>query len=205
MKSAAPASTPRAKRLRLGIYGGTFDPIHLAHLIQARDALEQMKLDAVMFVPCGQSPFKERRPHITDAQRLALLRLALKSEPRFWLSRFELDRPPPSYAIETVAEIRKSHPKAKLFWLIGADQLPDLDRWHRIAELRKEVQFIVLQRTGPGENTEGGEVLSLPHPRRFDISATEIRRRVKARLPIDHFVPAPVAAYIQRHRLYLPR
>ena len=204
MKQAALAPTRRARRLRLGIYGGTFDPIHLAHLIQARDALEQLKLDAVIFVPCGQSPFKARRPHSTDAQRVALLRLALKSEPRFWLSRCELDRPAPSYAIDTVAEIYRSHPKAKLFWLIGADQLPDLERWHRIVELRKEVQFVLLQRTGPGDGAEGDAVLGLPHPRRFDISASEIRRRVKAQLPIDHFVPASVAAYIQRHRLYLP-
>ncbi len=195
-------TAPRTRRaLRLGIYGGTFDPVHHGHLLQARDALEQLKLDAVLFVPAGQSPFKAQRPKITDAQRVALLRLALKPEPRFWLSRCELDRPAPSFAIDTAQEILAGFPKAKLFWLIGADQLPDLGRWHRAKELSGLVIFAVLQRHGVARS--GRQVLSLPRPREVDISATEIRQRVKARLPIDYLVPAPVAAYIKRHRLYL--
>jgi nicotinate-nucleotide adenylyltransferase len=200
-KAAPPAKRPR--RLRLGIYGGTFDPIHHGHLILARDALEQLKLDAVLFVPCGRSPFKDLQPRATDTQRLALLRLALKSEPRFWLTRCELDRPAPSYAFDTAREIRESFPKAELFWLIGADQLADLDRWHRVTELRQLVKFALLARA-TAEGKDGAETVpGLPRPRRVDISATEIRHRVKSRLPIDHLVPGPVAAYLQRHGLYL--
>jgi len=202
MKKSTIAS-PRGRRLRLCIYGGTFDPVHHGHLILAHDALEQLKLDAVLFVPCGQSPLKIRKPLAPDARRLAMLKLALKSEPRFWLTRCELDRPAPSYSYDTALEIRESFPHAELFWLIGADQLRDLDKWHRPDDLRKIVQFVLLPRGEPDGKEKLSTVLSLPQPRRVDISATEIRHRVKSRQPIDHLVPAPIAAYIKRHALYL--
>jgi nicotinate-nucleotide adenylyltransferase len=191
------------RRLRLGIYGGTFDPIHLGHLLPARDALEQLKLDAVIFVPARQSPFKKGKPGASEAQRLAMLRLALKGRDKFWLSRCELDRPAPSFAFDTAVEIREAFPRAELLWLIGADQAPDLHRWHRAKELKKLVTFALLPRGGAARGKIPAGVLSLPRPRRIDISATEIRHRVKSHLPIDHLVPAPVAAYIARHRLYL--
>ena len=107
MKKKAALSPVRSGRrrrrgqLRLGIYGGTFDPVHHGHLVLARDALEKLRLDAVLFVPCGQSPFKSRKPRATGPQRVAMLRLALKGHSRFWLSRCELDRPAPSYAYDT--------------------------------------------------------------------------------------------------------
>jgi nicotinate-nucleotide adenylyltransferase len=189
--------------LRLGIYGGTFDPVHLGHLILARDALEQLKLDGVLFVPARQSPFKPGRTGASEKQRLAMLRLALKGHEKFWLSRCELDRPAPSYAIDTAAEIHDAFPRAQLFWLIGADQLPDLHRWKRVAELKKLVTFALLPREGAAPRRRPAGVLGLPRPRQVDISATEIRLRVKSHLPIDLLVPAPVAAYIARHRLYL--
>jgi nicotinate-nucleotide adenylyltransferase len=192
----------RSHRLRLGIYGGTFDPVHLGHLLLARDALEQARLDAVIFVPCAQSTHKRGKP-TSEVQRLAMLRHALKGEPRFWLSRCELDRTGPSYSVDTALEIQEAFPKATLFWLIGEDQLPRLHEWHRFEELRQSVQFLLLQRGGENLSANSGPVLSLPRPRRIDISATEIRHRVKARLPIDHLVPVPVAAYIQRQGLYL--
>jgi nicotinate-nucleotide adenylyltransferase len=191
------------RRLRLGIYGGTFDPVHLGHLILARDALEQLKLDAVLFTPARRSPFKSREPGASDVQRVAMLRLALKGREKFWLSRCELDRPTPSYAVDTAQEIGEAFPRAELLWLIGADQLPDLKKWHRVGELRALVTFGVLPRSGLAPRRLPAGVLGLPRPRQVDISATEIRDRVKSRLPIDHLVPAPVAAYIARHRLYL--
>jgi len=204
-KKKAPRSrtSARSGRLRLGIYGGTFDPVHHGHLLLARDVLEQLRFDAILFVPCAQSPFKNRKPRVTDAQRLAMLRLAVKGNAHFWLTRCELDRPAPSYAIDTALEIRGSFPRAELFWLIGADQLADLDRWHRAAELRQLVTFVLLPRTDGAALRMPPGVLSLPQPRRVDISATEIRHRVKSRQPIDHLVPAPIAAYIKRHGLYL--
>jgi nicotinate-nucleotide adenylyltransferase len=197
--------TTRARALRLGCYGGTFDPVHLGHLIAARDALEQMRLDAVLFIPCARSPFKAGAPRTSDTQRVAMLRRALAGERRFWFSRCELDRPAPSYTIDTVREVRAAFPRATVFWLIGADMIPRLPEWHGWYDLRREVKFLLLER---GEDVRVPAavrrvVLDLPHPRRIDISATEIRRRVKARLSIDHLVPAPVAAYISRAGLYL--
>jgi nicotinate-nucleotide adenylyltransferase len=201
MKTKKPVK--RGGKLRLGIYGGTFDPVHHGHLVLAHDALEQLRLDAVLFVPCGQSPFKKQRPLASAARRVVMLRLALKGEPRFWLSRCEIDRPEPSYAVDTALEIGGAFPRAELFWLIGADQLAALDKWHRPEELNRLVQFVVLQRGEIAVQKAGGKVLSLPQPRRVDISATEIRHRVKSRLPIDHLVPAPIGAFIKRHGLYL--
>ena len=193
----------KAKRLRLGIYGGTFDPVHLGHLLLARDALEKLKLDAVLFVPCGQSPLKALRPRANDRQRVAMLHLALKSNPHFWLTRCEVDRPAPSYSYETALEIREAFPHAELFWLIGADQLAKVDQWYRPDDLRRLVTFVLLPRGGSAPKKLPKDVLSLPQPRQVDISATEIRHRVKSRLPIDHLVPAPIAAYVKRHGLYL--
>jgi len=195
----------RAGKLRLGIFGGTFDPVHLGHLLLARDALEQMRLDAVLFVPCAQSPLKSHRTLAGDAQRLAMLKAALRGEPRFWLSRCELDRPGPSYSVDTAREIGAAFPHAELFWLIGRDQWAQLDRWHEPDELRRLVRFIRFPRGGAEPKARvrrDPRVLDLPHPRRVDISATEIRRRVKSRLRIDHLVPAAVAARIRRHGLY---
>jgi nicotinate-nucleotide adenylyltransferase len=199
----AKSTSARVPRLQLGVYGGTFDPVHLGHLILARDALEQLRLDAVLFVPCGQSPFKARKPLAADARRMAMLKLGLKHDRRFWLTRCELDRPAPSYAYDTAVEIREAFPRARLFWLIGADQLDGLDQWHRADELKKLVTFVLLPRGEVAAKPAKGKVLGLPRPRRVDISATEIRHRVKSRLPIDHLVPTPIAAYIQRHGLYL--
>ena len=199
----APAFRTSSRQLRLGIYGGTFDPVHLGHLLLARDALEQLRLEAVLFVPAAQSPFKAAKTRATGAQRLAMLKLALKSSPRFWLTRCELDRPAPSYAYDTALEIREAFPRAELLWLIGADQLALLDQWHRAKDLRKLVTFVLLPRSDGSATSASKTVLSLPQPRRVDISATEIRHRVKSRLPIDHLVPAPIAAYIKRHGLYL--
>ncbi len=132
-----------------------------------------------------------------------MLHLALKSNPSFWLTRCEIDRPAPSYSYETALEIREAFPHAELFWLIGADQLDKLDQWHRPDDLRKLVTFVLLPRGGPAPKKLPKGVLGLPQPRQVDISATEIRHRVKSRLPIDHLVPAPIAAYIKRHGLYL--
>lgn len=197
----------KAGHLRLGVYGGTFDPIHTGHLLLARDALEQVRLDAVMFVPCAQSPLKKKGPRADDAQRVAMLKLALKGEPRFWLSRCELDRPAPSYAIDTAREIHEAFPHAELFWLLGHDQWAQIGQWREPDELRRQVRFILLPRGEEaravrGGRSEGRRVLDLPRPRRVDISATEIRSRVKARQLIDQLVPANVAGYIRRHGLY---
>ncbi len=132
------------KRLRLGIFGGTFDPVHLGHLLLARDALEQCRLDAVLFVPCAQSPLKSQRALAGDAPRVAMLKAALKGDPRFWLSRCELDRPAPSYSVDTAREIREAFPPADLFWLIGHDQWEQPGQWREPEELRRLASWLGL-------------------------------------------------------------
>ena len=193
-----------ALRLRLGLYGGTFDPVHHGHLLGARDALEQHHLDEVVWIPCAQSPHKNAPALAPGRERAALVRQAIKGRAHFSLSEIELRRTGPSYAIDTVAEFEQLFPGAELFWLIGADQLPKLDRWHLFPELRRRVTFLLLDRPGakPVRRLPQG-VISLPRPRQIDISATEIRARVKQNLPIDSMVPATVSARIARQGLYL--
>jgi nicotinate-nucleotide adenylyltransferase len=187
----------------LGVYGGTFDPVHLGHLILAQDAMEQLDLDWVFFVPCAQSPHKAgRRTLATGGDRAAMLRLALAPNPRFWLSTCELERPAPSYSIETARELQDTFAGAELIWLIGDDQLPKLRTWQNFDELRQVVSFASMSRGASASQRLPGGVIRLPKRRRIDISATEIRERVRTGRPFEHLVPRPVAQFIHDQRLY---
>lgn len=131
---------------KLGIYGGTFDPIHNAHLILAREALEQLELDRLVFVPAAASPHKLEQTAAHPDVRLQMLRAAVEGEPRFEVDDVELRRPPPSFTIETVEELRRREPQADIFYLVGSDNLPRLATWHRFDDLQKLVRFVVLAR-----------------------------------------------------------
>jgi nicotinate-nucleotide adenylyltransferase len=201
---AAPRSkSPPPRSLRLGLYGGTFDPVHLGHLLGARDALEQHRLDAVVWIPCARSPHKGDPTEVPARERLALVRRAIRGRKGFWSSDIELRRGGPSYAVDTAATFREMFPGADLFWLIGSDQLPKLATWERYPALRRLVTFLVLDRPGYARGRLPQGVISLPRPRQVDISATEIRARLKQNLPIDLLVPPAVAAQIARRGLYL--
>ncbi|HME88981.1 MAG TPA: nicotinate-nucleotide adenylyltransferase [Chthoniobacterales bacterium] len=181
---------------KIGIYGGTFDPIHLAHLILAREAHEQLGLERIIFVPAAASPAKEP-PHADGESRLLMLQAAIEGELMFAVNDCELKRPPPSYSIETVLHVREREPQSELFWLVGADNVVTLDKWHRFDELKKLVQFVVLDR-GSGE-------LKSPYPvvqRNIDISATDIRNRVAQGHSIRYLVPRAVEEIIRRENLY---
>ena len=184
--------------LKIGIYGGTFDPIHHGHLILSRQACEELKLDRLIFVPAALSPFKKKPAQADGETRLAMLRAAIEGQADFLADDCELKRPPPSYSIDTVLQIREREPGADLFWLIGADNVSGLNRWHRIDELKKLVQFIVLDR---GRSQES----SHPYPvvrRNVDISATEIRNRVASGQSIRYLVPKAVEEIIRRGNIY---
>jgi nicotinate-nucleotide adenylyltransferase len=183
--------------MKIGIYGGTFDPIHQAHLILARDAAEQLQLDQVIFVPAAISPHKLDERQTAAAIRLEMLRAALDGEPLFMLSETELHRPPPSFTVETVEEFRRTLPNAELFYLLGSDNLPRLHTWHRFADLEQLVQFVVLER-GPEHPHPGYRTIQ----RQIGISATEIRNRVASGRSIRYLVPPAVEAIIARHQLY---
>jgi nicotinate-nucleotide adenylyltransferase len=181
---------------KIGIYGGTFDPVHHAHLILAREALEKLQLEKVIFVPAAISPFKEA-PVASAEMRLAMLRAAIDGETEFVLDDCELRRSPPSYAVDTVEEIRQREKDAEFYYLIGDDNVPDLARWHRFTELEKMVRFVVLNRTGTQSRHS-----HLTMPRRIDISATEIRKRVASGQSIRYFVPTVVEEIIRQGNLY---
>ncbi len=182
---------------KIGIFGGTFDPIHHGHLILAHDAIEQLQLDELVFIPAAISPHKlDRTPTPADA-RVEMLRAAIDGEPQFCLDTLELERPAPSYAVDTVEALRIREPDAQFVYLIGEDNVARLSTWHRFAELSQMVQFAVLDRTG----------LKTEHPfptvrRHVDISATDIRNRVARGQSIRYLVPPAVEKIIRERQLY---
>jgi nicotinate-nucleotide adenylyltransferase len=183
--------------LKIGIYGGTFDPIHHAHLILARQAIETLGLGKVILVPAAISPLKKAGPVASGEVRLAMLRAATKGDPEFEVDECELQRPPPSYTIDTVEEIRQRERDAAIYCLIGEDNVEQLPQWHRFAELEKMARFVVLDRSGKRPTHS----YPLIH-RRIDISATEIRQRVAQEKSIRYLVPESVEEIIQREKLY---
>jgi nicotinate-nucleotide adenylyltransferase len=182
---------------KIAIYGGTFDPVHHAHLILARQAIEALGLDKVILVPASISPLKKAAPVASGEVRLAMLQAAIKGEPEFEVNQCELLRPPPSYTIDTVEDIRQRECDAAIYCLIGEDNIEQLPQWHRFAELEKTVRFVVLDRSGK----QPSHSYQLIH-RRIDISATEIRRRVAQNESIRYLVPDSVEEIIQREKLY---
>lgn len=182
---------------RVGIYGGTFDPVHYAHLILAREALEQLALEKVIFVPAAVSPHKQDMAPSPAAVRVEMLRCAIDGNSRFAVDARELHRPPPSFTIDTVEEIRRAEPQSEILYFIGSDNLPRLHTWHRFEELRKLVQFVVLERCNAPAPSEFTMVRRL-----IDISSTEIRNRVATGRSIRYLVPPAVEELIERHQLY---
>ena len=182
---------------KIAIYGGTFDPVHHAHLILAREAIETLELDKVILVPAAISPLKKAAPVASGEVRLAMLRAAIKGEPEFEVDECELLRPPPSYTIDTVEEICRRERDAAIYCLIGEDNVEQLPRWHRFVELEKMVRFVVLDRIGK-QPSHSYQLIR----RRIDISATEIRGRVAQNESIRYLVPKSVEEIIQREKLY---
>jgi nicotinate-nucleotide adenylyltransferase len=189
---------------RLGLFGGTFDPPHNAHLALARAALEAFALDTLHWIPAGQ-PWQKART-ITDAvHREAMVQAAIDGEKRFLLNRIETARAGPSFTLDTVKSLRVQHPMAECFLVIGADQYAGLHTWRDWRELLALVTLAVANRPGPMPPIDA-EVLRTPHRvvplPMLDISATDIRSRVAHGLPIDWLVPPAVARYIKTNALY---
>lgn len=205
---AAPESAPGPARLAL--FGGSFDPVHDAHLALAASALAALHLDRVLWIPAGQ-PWQKKRVLTPAAHRVAMLRLALAREPSFVLDERELRRSGASYTLDTVREVRAEQPAAKLFLLIGQDQLAGFRSWRGWAEILREVELAVAARPGVAAAPDAATTLHtspsnlahhlLPLPPRA-VSATAIRDRVAAGVPIDDLVPPEVARYIDQHGLY---
>ena len=198
--------------MRIGILGGTFDPIHYGHVRAAEQARAGQRLDRVLFVPANRSPLKADT-QASAAHRVAMARLAIADNPAFALSTVDVARPPPSYALDTVAALRRAYPAAALVFLIGADQLADLPQWRAPEQLLQAVPIVALTRpAAAGAIADALEKLSPAARARVtvqempavDISASEIRRRAAAGRSLRGLTPPAVVEYIEARRLYRP-
>ena len=189
---------------RIGLFGGSFDPVHVGHLLVAQAACEEFKLDRLFFIPAAQSPLKPERVPAPAELRLRMLRLALSGENKYEVDEQEIRRGGPSYTIDTVRAYRERYPKAVLFYIIGADHVPLLPKWRSADELAALVEFLVVPRPGdpPVSAKPPFRVQNLVGTP-FAVSSSQIRARVKAGQSIHHLVPPAVGEVIRNSGLYL--
>jgi nicotinate-nucleotide adenylyltransferase len=197
---------------RIGLLGGTFDPIHIGHLIMAEEARSGAGLAQVVFLPAGQPPHKPGIPVSLAAHRLRMVELAIAENPAFSLSRLDLDRPGPHYSADTVALFRQQVPAdAEIFFIMGADSLEELPTWKDPARLLAQCRILALSRPEHEPNLAGlcgvipelrGRVDLLPMPL-IEVSSSDLRERVRQRRSIRYLVPEAVRGYIEAHHLYV--
>jgi nicotinate-nucleotide adenylyltransferase len=189
--------------MKIGLYGGSFDPVHLGHLLVAQAAREELGLDRLFFIPAAQSPFKPDRQPTSGADRLRLLHLALAGKTWCEVDGQELKRGGVSYSIDTVRDYHRRFPDAEIFYLIGGDHVQKLPSWRDAVDLARLAQFVVVPRPGQIETPfpkpfQGRALKGFP----LGVSSSQIRARVEAGQPIDHLVTATVAEAIQSAGLY---
>ena len=186
--------------VRVGIFGGTFDPVHVGHLAIANAALESVPLDRVVFVLARRSPLKERGPVAGEADRLAMLELAVAGEPRFSVSRVELERDGPSYTVDTLESFAGAD---ELFLMLGGDAIAELPRWKDPDRIARLATLLVAERPGaPSAPNDGSSSLLVFDAPRLDISARELRARAARGRSLRYLVPDPVWRHIEARGLY---
>jgi nicotinate-nucleotide adenylyltransferase len=189
--------------MKIGLYGGSFDPVHLGHLLVARTAVEELGLDRLFFIPAAQSPFKLDSQHAPAAARLRWLRLALAGQADCQVDDQEIRRGGVSFSIETLRDYARRFPRAELFYLIGADNAAKLDQWREPAALAGLAEFVVVPRPGEGAArfppAFRGRTLA-GHP--LGVSSSQIRARLKAGRPVDLLVPPAVAEALRQAACY---
>jgi nicotinate-nucleotide adenylyltransferase len=190
--------------MKIGIFGGTFDPPHVGHLIVAEDAAAGLGLDQVRFVPTGAHPLKRTNVEAPGELRLEMIEAATAECELFVVDDREIRRSGSSYTLDTVVELEAENPGAELFTLVGADILRELHRWHRVQEIASHARFAVLSRADAGPTSEPAVDLD---PLRVEvthvaISSSEIRERIRAGQPYRYLVPDPVYRIIVEHELY---
>jgi nicotinate-nucleotide adenylyltransferase len=190
--------------MRLGVMGGTFDPIHHGHLVAASEVQTRFGLDEVVFVPTGQPWQKDEREVSPAEHRYLMTVVATASNPRFTVSRVDIDRPGPTFTIDTLRDLRGQRPDAELFFITGADALAQILSWKDNDELWELAHFVGVTR--PGHQLSGSglpnEQVSLLEVPAMAISSTDCRRRVGDDQPVWYLVPDGVVQYIAKHRLY---
>jgi nicotinate-nucleotide adenylyltransferase len=188
--------------MRIALFGGSFDPVHHGHLLLAQDAVEQLGLDRLVFIPAGVNPHKlQTGPAASPLKRLEMLKAATAGVESFHCDPLELERTGPSYTVHTVESYRERWPEARLFLLLVEDNLAKLHTWYRIERLRELVEFVCFGRAIEGDAASSPSN-HLRLERRIDISSTEIRQRIARGLPIHYLVPESVRALIQSNALY---
>lgn len=191
------------KAKRIGVFGGTFDPIHKTHLDIGRAAVKQASLDRLLFVVAADPPHKRHATFATPEDRYALVEAALAEEPDMAASRVELDRPGPSYTADTLLLLKSQHPDATFFLVVGMDALIDLPRWRSPSRILSLAHLLVVPRPGQWDipaSVEGHyELLDFL---RTEVSSTEVRRRIAAGEPLDDLLPPAVARLIEERGIY---
>src|ERR1035437_4813298 len=190
--------------MKIGLFGGSFDPVHLGHLLVAQAACEELGLTRLFFIPAAQSPFKPENKPAPAPERLRLLRLALAGKTNCEVDSQEIKRGGISYAIDTVRDYARRFPRAGLFYLVGADNVAALPQWREADELARLAEFVAIPRPGQGPAAfpapfRGRALAGFP----IAVSSSQVRARVKAGLPVEHLLPPPVAEAVRNYRLYL--
>ncbi len=202
---APPSPAPTEVPVRLGVFGGSFNPIHLGHLLAADDVRRQLRLDRVLFVPTCRPPHK-RGPLIPYRHRLEMTRLAIAGEPGLELCRIEEQRPGPSYTVDTLAGLKSLYPGVTLYLIIGSDQYRDVPGWHEPDLLTRLAYVVVMSRPG----VERPALFPGHDPKRVlfrsvipvAIAAAVIRARLAKGHSVRYMLPVTVSEYVKRHRLY---
>ncbi len=189
---------------RIGVMGGTFDPIHHGHLVAASEVADVFSLDQVLFVPTGEPVYKQDRQVTPAEHRYLMTVIATASNPRFNVSRVDIDRPGLTYTIDTLRDLHAAYPDAGLYFITGADVLPEILGWKDVDELWSLAHFVGVTRPGhdldhTGLPTSGVSVLEVPA---MAISSTDCRNRAREGKPVWYLVPDGVVQYITKHRLY---
>lgn len=193
--------------MKIGIMGGTFDPIHIGHLVAAEQAKHAMDLEEVWFLPANIPPHKQYRSTVSAKQRCDMVGLAIKDNPSFKLNTMELEREGPSYTVDTAKELHLLFPQHQFYFIIGGDMVNYLPKWYKIEEILQYMSFIGLQRAGhPWQTTDlphymKGKVKKVEMPQ-LDISSTAIRAACVEGMPFQYLVPAEVYRYIKEKGLY---
>lgn len=180
----------------IGVFGGTFDPVHVGHLAIANAALDELGLDRVYFIPARRSPLKPDGPIASAEDRLAMLSAATRDEPRFRVSSIELDRSGPSFTVDTLESLRE---EGKLFLILGSDAYSDFDRWREPARIRELATIVLAARPGAPNAPSDARMLDSPL---MDISSRELRARAARGRSLRYLVPREALRYIEEHRLY---
>lgn len=198
--------------MRLGVFGGTFDPVHYGHLVAAEEVRYRLRLDKVLFVPAGMPPHKLDHDITPTRHRLAMLELAIASNPGFALSRVDIDRHGPCYTVDTLALLHEEYgPGTELFFLMGMDSLADLLTWKEPERLIRLAWIVVVGRPGFQADVDeldkvlpgAAERICIVDTPLMEVSSSDIRQRVREGAPIRYQVPEAVEAYIRAHRLYM--